>query len=127
MLTENSKISQCLSSSSSHENISPKTFSTLMPGGKHPLYCDSSLSLKAIYEPDRGFPSGSDGKEYTCNAGDPGSSHASGRPPGEGNGNPLQYPCLENPIDGVAWRVTKTDQRYIFTDRFLLVLSKINL
>ena len=127
MLTENSESSQCLSSSSSHENISPKTFSTLMPGGKHPLYCDSSLSLKAIYETDRGFPSGSDGKEYTCNEGDPGSSQASGRPPGEGNGNPLQYPCLENPIDGVAWRVTKTDQRCIFTDRFLLVLSKINL
>ena len=104
MLTENSEISQSLSSSSSHENIFPKTFSTLTPQGKHPLYCDSSLSLKAIYETDRGFPSGSDGKESTCNAGDPGSSHGSGRSPGEGNGNPLQYPCLENPMDGVAWR-----------------------
>ncbi|KAI4548556.1 hypothetical protein MG293_000886 [Ovis ammon polii] len=60
--------------------------------------------FQAIYETDRGFPSGSDGKESTCNAGDLGSSHGSGRSPGEGNGNPLQYPYLENPVDGVAWR-----------------------
>ena len=106
MLTENSEISQSLSSSSSHENIFPKTFSTLTPQGKHPLYCDSSLSLKAIYETDRGFPSGSDGKESTCNAGDPGSSHGSGRSPGEGNGNPLQYPCLGNPMHRGAWEAT---------------------
>ena len=44
-----------------------------------------------------GFPSGSDSKEFTCNAGDPGLIPGSGRSPGEGNGNPVQYSCLENP------------------------------
>ena len=46
-----------------------------------------------------GFPGGSDGKESTCNAGDMGLIPGSGRYPGEGNNNPLQYSCLENPID----------------------------
>ena len=46
-----------------------------------------------------GFPGGSDGKEYACNAGDPGLIPGSGRSPGEGNGNPLLYSCLENPMD----------------------------
>ena len=45
------------------------------------------------------FPGGSDGKESACNEGDPGSVPGLGRSPGEGNGNPLQYSCLENPID----------------------------
>ena len=49
------------------------------------------------------FPSGSDGKASTCNAGDLGSIPGLGRSPGEGNGNPLQYSCLENPMDGGAW------------------------
>ena len=52
------------------------------------------------------FPGGSDGKESSCNAGDPGSIPGSGRCPGEGNGNPLQYSCLENPMDRGAWRAT---------------------
>ena len=43
------------------------------------------------------FPGGSDGKEFACNAGDLGLTPGSGRSPGEGNGNPLQYSCLENP------------------------------
>ena len=43
------------------------------------------------------------GKESSCNAGDQGSIPGSGRSPGEGNGNPLQYSCLENPRDGGAW------------------------
>ena len=42
-------------------------------------------------------------KESTCNAGDTGSIPQSGGSPGEGNGNPLQYSCLENPMDGGAW------------------------
>ena len=46
-----------------------------------------------------GFPGGSDGKESACNAGDPGSIPGSGRSPGEGNGNPLQYSCLGNLLD----------------------------
>ena len=46
-----------------------------------------------------GFPGDSDGKESACNAGDPGSIPGSGRSPGEGNGNPCQYSCLEKPMD----------------------------
>ena len=45
-------------------------------------------------------------KESTCNAGDTSSIPGSGRSPGEGNGNPLQYSCLGNPIDRRAWQVT---------------------
>ena len=44
----------------------------------------------------------SDGKESACSVGDPGSISGSGRSPGKGNGNPLQYSCLENPMDGGA-------------------------
>ena len=53
-----------------------------------------------------GFPSGSDSKEYACNAGGPSSGPGLGRSPVEGNGNPLQYSCLENPKDGAAWQAT---------------------
>ena len=52
------------------------------------------------------FPGGSDGKDSACNEGDPGSIPESGRSPGEGNGNPLQYSCLENRTDRGAWRAT---------------------
>ena len=46
-----------------------------------------------------GFPGSSDSKASAYNVGDPGSIPGSGRSPGEGNGNPLQYSCLENPMD----------------------------
>ena len=49
-----------------------------------------------------GFPGGSDGKVSACNAGDLGLIPGSGRSSGDGNGNPLQYSCLENPMDGGA-------------------------
>ena len=49
---------------------------------------------------------GSDGKEFACNAGDPGSIPGLGRSCGERNGNPLQYSCLENPIDRGVWQAT---------------------
>ena len=49
------------------------------------------------------FLGDSDGKPSVYNAGDPGSSPGLGRSPGEGNGNPLQYYCLENPMDRGAW------------------------
>ena len=49
------------------------------------------------------FPGGSDGKASVYNAGDPGLIPGSGRSPGEGKGNPLQYSCLENPMDGGPW------------------------
>ena len=53
-----------------------------------------------------GFPGGSDDKESVCNVGDLGSIPGSGRSPGEGNGSPLQYSSLENPMDRGAWRAT---------------------
>ena len=46
------------------------------------------------------FPGGSDGNAFVYNAGDPGSIPGLGRSPGDGNGSPLQYSCLENPMDG---------------------------
>ena len=53
-----------------------------------------------------GFPGGSESKESACNAGDLGSIPWLGRSPEEGNGNPLQYSCLENPMDRGAWQST---------------------
>ena len=53
-----------------------------------------------------GFPCSSVGKESACNAGDLHSIPGSGRSPGEGNGNPLEYSCLENPVNRGAWQVT---------------------
>ena len=50
-----------------------------------------------------GFPGGIVAKESACSAGNMGSIPRSGRSPGEGNGSPLQYSCLENPMDGGAW------------------------
>ena len=52
------------------------------------------------------FPGGSDGRTSVYNAGDPGSIPGLGRTPREGNGNPLQYYCLENPTDRGAWQAT---------------------
>ena len=51
-------------------------------------------------------PCSSDSKEFAHNVGDLGSVPGSGRSPGEGNGNPLQYSCLENPMDRGAWWAT---------------------
>ena len=53
-----------------------------------------------------GFSGGLDGKESACNAGDTGSIPGSGRSPGEENGNPLQYSCLENPMGRGVWQAT---------------------
>ena len=71
------------------------------------------------------FCGSSDGKESACNAGDQGSGPGSGRSPGEGNSNPLQYSCLENSMDRGAWQATihevakswtrLSDFRYLFT------------
>ena len=58
------------------------------------LCSDLTVTLRGM-----GFPGGSDSKVSACNAGDLGSIPGSGRSPGEGNGNPLQYSCLENPMD----------------------------
>ena len=53
-----------------------------------------------------GFPGGSAGRNSPANAGDKGLIPGSGRSPGEGNGNPLQYSCLEKPMDRGAWWAT---------------------
>ena len=53
-----------------------------------------------------GFPGGSEVKASASNEGDMGSNAGLGRSPGEGNGNPLQYSCLENPMDRGAWQAT---------------------
>ena len=77
-----------------------------------------------------GFPGGSDGKESACNAGDLGSIPGLGRCPGEGNGNPLQYSCLENPMDGGAWAtvygVAEPDTTERLHFHFLLLLMMLN-
>ena len=64
----------------------------------HPYGINSTIVL--------GFPGGSDGKASAYNAGDLDSIPGLGRCPGEGNSNPLQHSCLENPMDGGAWQAT---------------------
>ena len=66
-----------------------------------------------------GFPGGTDGKESTCHVGNPSSIPGSGSSPGEGNGNPSQYSCLENSRDRGAWWATAhrvTESRAQLTD-----------
>ena len=77
-----------------------------------------------------GYPSGSIGKESVCNAGDLGSIPGSGRSPGEGNGNPLQYSCLENATDKGARLATVREisksQTWLWDFHFFfLMLGKI--
>ena len=59
--------------------------------------------MRCLQESLLGFPGGSVDKEFACSAGDLGSIPGLGRSPGEGNGNPLQYPCLENLMDRGTW------------------------
>ena len=88
-----------------------------------------------------GFPGSSDSKASAYNVGDPGSIPGSGRSPGEENGNPLQYSCLENPRDGGAWwasvygvsqsrtrlkRLSSSSSRYA-DDTTLMVESEVEL
>ena len=61
------------------------------------IYLDPLISF------NNDFSGGSDGKASIYSAGDPGSIPGLGRSPGEGNGTPLQYSCLENPMDRGAW------------------------
>ena len=61
------------------------------------------INLSDTIITSRGFPGGSEVKASASNIGDPGSIPGSGRSPGEGNGNPLQYSYLENPMDGETW------------------------
>ena len=73
-------------------------------------------------------PGGSDGKESACNVGDWDLIPGSGRSPGGGNGNPVQYSCLENPTDRGAWRTTVyrvTKSRTRLSDLRCLTCSQI--
>ena len=69
----------------------------------HLILCHPILLLPSIL---RSFPGDPGGKESACNTGDPGSAPGLGRSSGEGKGNPLQYSCLENPMDRGARRPT---------------------
>ena len=62
-----------------------------------------NFQLCSCLDCSKELPGGSDGKASAYNVGDPGSIPGSGRSPGEGNGNPFQYSCLENPMDRGAW------------------------
>ena len=76
-------------------------------------HLETKNSIGSRYKAQKGFPGGLVVKNLPVNAGDTGLIPSSGRCPGEGNGNPLQYSCLENPLERRAWqpaihRVTKS-------------------
>ena len=85
------KDTSCLSSFKERVNMFWSTYESCVILGK---------SIICYY---LGFPGGSEVKASAWNVGDRGSIPGSGRSPGEGNGNPLQYSCLENPVEGGAW------------------------
>ena len=80
------------------------------------IYIYSFSDSQDLYTSKLGFPGGSDGKESALNEGDLGSTPGSGRSPGEGNGNPLQYSCLENPMDRGTWRAQSLGSQRIRRD-----------
>ena len=67
---------------------------------------DTTTGFSIMAKTFVGFPSGSGGKESACDARDLGLIPGSGRSPAKGNGNPLQYHCLENPMDRGGWQAT---------------------
>ena len=89
------------------------SFESVMPSN-HLILCCPLLLLPSIFPASWSFPGGSDGKESACNAGDRGSIPGSERSPGEGNGYPLQYSCLEKSMNrslvgGSPWGCTESD------------------
>ena len=72
----------------------------------HLTHCKLVKNIKLMTVLLQGFPGGTAVKNLPCNAGDAGSSPGLRRSPGEGNGNPLQYSCLGNPMDRAAWQAT---------------------
>ena len=84
--------------------------------GSFPLYVRSADQVQAEISIPQRVPGGSDHKESACNAGDLDSIPGSGRFPGEGNGHPLQYSCLENSTDRGAWRATVQEVIKSWTD-----------
>ena len=78
--------------------------SWLVASGGHSVRASALASVLPMNSPE--FPGGSNSKEPSCSLGDPGLIPGSGRSPGERNGNPSQYSCLENPMDRGAWQGT---------------------
>ena len=83
-----------------------KTVWQLLKKSDTNLPCVPAVLLLRSRYLTRGFPGGPDGEESACSAGDPGSTPGSGRSPGVGNDNPLQYSCLGNPMDRIPRRAT---------------------
>ena len=77
---------------------------TTMPS--HRIWNKIQTPYTGLWNPKWGFPGGSDSKDSTSNVGDLGSIPGSGRSPGKGNGNRLQYSCLGNPIYRGDWRAS---------------------
>ena len=99
-------------------------------GKKHPK--TSEKGHKYTFLSSSGFDSSSDGKTSACDAGDLGSIPGSGRSLGEGNGNPLQYPCLENPhgqrilVGYSPWGRKELDTTYTYTAKHSLFLFSLS-
>ena len=89
-----------------HDNPNWSTWCTLIWVMLTAIFCFYSFPMVIfswLEKVTRGFPGGSEVKASASNVGDPGSIPGSGTSPGEGNGNPLQFSCLENPMDRGAW------------------------
>ena len=76
------------------------------PGMPPPKIVVKQVKVIWVHLKRKGFPGGSDGIESACSTGDQGSIPGSGRSPGGGHGSPLQYSCLENPMDRGTWWAT---------------------
>ena len=106
--------------------VSNHTFNPRVQEGKL-----SSKIAQSITTHDVGFPGGSDDKESAHNSRDLSLIPGSGRSPGEGNGNPLQYSCLENPVHKETWsatvcRVTKSQTRLRSKHSVFKVVTECN-
>ena len=76
------------------------------------MYYLTALHINSVRWVLGGFPAGSVVKNSSANEGDTGSIHGSGRSPGGGNGNPLWYSCLGNPIDEGAWQASLEGHKF---------------
>ena len=94
----------CSASTSRHVNPQTSSHSGLVPGRAEMSWSCHALLKLQIYKQNKSFPNGSAGKESTSKAGDVGLIPGLGRSLRKGNGTPLQYSCLGNPMDRGAWQ-----------------------